>query len=165
MKKQLVKIFLCLFFAFNIVDALAEEIKPTGLPIPRFASLSSKEANVRSGPGKRYPIKWVLVRKQIPLEIIEEYEHWRKIRDIQGDEGWIHKSQLSGKRTAIIKNNNTKLFGSASVQSSVKAILQNGVVVVIDYCKQGFCEVEASEVSGYVETQNLWGVYYGEEFK
>ncbi|MDX1949134.1 MAG: SH3 domain-containing protein [Rickettsiales bacterium] len=143
----------------------AEDIKPTGLPLPRFASLASKEANVRTGPGKRYPIKWVLVRKNIPLEITEEYEHWRKVRDIQGDEGWIHKSQLSGKRTAIIKNNNSKLYSSESAESSVKAVLQNGVVVEIDTCKQGFCNVEASDVSGYIETPNIWGVYFGEDVK
>ena len=56
----------------------------SGLPIPRFASLRSDEVNVRTGPGTRYPVDWVFKRKSMPVEIVAEYENWRKIRDWQG---------------------------------------------------------------------------------
>src|SRR5262245_5050819 len=72
--------------------------KGSGLPIPRFASLRSDEVNVRSGPGTRYPVEWVFKRKSMPVEIVAEYDIWRKIRDWQGASGWVHQSLLTGKR-------------------------------------------------------------------
>ena len=76
--------------------------KGSGLPIPRFASLRSDEVNVRTGPGTRYPVDWVFKRKTMPVEIVAEYENWRKIRDWQGASGWVHQSLLTGKRSFII---------------------------------------------------------------
>ncbi len=160
MKKILLFIILISFAA----PSFAEDKTESNLPVPRFVSIKSKEANVRSGPGKRYPIKWVYERKDLPVEIVEEYEFWRKIRDIQGDEGWIHKSQLSGYRAAIVKVNGSKLYDNASIKSTVEAVLENGVIIKIDACEEGFCHAEASEVDGYIEVNNIWGVYFGEEF-
>src|SRR3977135_3649158 len=76
--------------------------KGSGLPLPRFASLRSDEVNVRTGPGTRYPVDWVFKRKGMPVEIVAEYENWRKIRDWQGASGWVHQSLLTGKRSFII---------------------------------------------------------------
>ena len=48
----------------------AQSINPqnrgSGLPLPRFASLKADEVNVRTGPGPRYPIEWILKRKGMP---------------------------------------------------------------------------------------------------
>ena len=52
----------------------------------RFVSLRSDEVNVRVGPGVRYPVKWVFRQKAIPVEIVQEYDTWRKIRDWEGAE-------------------------------------------------------------------------------
>src|SRR5919204_606278 len=76
--------------------------KGSGLPLPRFASLRSDEVNVRTGPGTRYPVDWVFKRKGMPVEIVAEFENWRKIRDWQGASGWVHQSLLTGKRSFII---------------------------------------------------------------
>src|SRR6476469_4873338 len=52
-----------------------------GQKLPRFVSLRSDQVNLRVGPGENYPIEWVLTRKEMPVEIIREFEHWRMIRD------------------------------------------------------------------------------------
>ena len=75
--------------------------KGTGLPVPRFATVRAEETNVRTGPGPRYPIDWVFKRKGMPVEIVGEYENYRKIRDWQGAGGWVHASLLTGKRYVI----------------------------------------------------------------
>src|SRR5262245_57081238 len=74
----------------------------TKLPIPRFVSLRSGEVNLRTGPGTNYPVDWVFVRRGMPVEIIAEFDVWRKIRDWQGTVGWVHQSMLDGRRTARI---------------------------------------------------------------
>ncbi len=68
----------------------------SGLPVPRFVSLKSDETNVRTGPGTRYPIAWVYRRAGMPVEVVEEYDLWRKIRDVEGTTGWVHKTMLAG---------------------------------------------------------------------
>ena len=70
---------------------------------PRYVSLGSDRVNVRTGPGVRYPVAWRFVRRGLPVEIIAEYELWRKIRDRDGAEGWVHKSLLSGRRTVVVQ--------------------------------------------------------------
>src|SRR5258708_33603071 len=38
----------------------------------------------------------------MPGEVLAEFGNWRKIRDWQGTEGWVHQSMLSGRRYAIV---------------------------------------------------------------
>ncbi len=139
----------------------------SGLPLPRFVSLANKETNVRAGPGQKYPIKWVLNRKGLPIEVILEFDHWRKIKDHEGAEGWVFHSLLSGKRTAIIIGsdpayayekppvNNTK-------KPRVSIYLEPFVIVTLDRCKGDWCKVSTSGYSGWMKRKLLWGVYESE---
>jgi SH3-like domain-containing protein len=159
-----------LLFFFIIIISIntsAKEIlgSQTGLPLPRFASLKSDETNVRTGPGLRYPIKWVLVRKNMPVEIVAEYDQWRKIKDIQGDDGWVHMAVLSGKRTAIVQINNSSITKEKSENSRKEAILENGVLINVKKCLKELCQVEVMEIEGYTQKLNLWGVYPNEVFE
>src|SRR6202048_2611436 len=74
-----------------------------GLPVPRFVSLHADRVNLRTGPGDRYPIDWVFTRKDMPVEIIAQFEHWRQIRDWEGTKGWVHQRMLAGKRDVIVQ--------------------------------------------------------------
>jgi len=76
--------------------------RSTELPLPRFVSLRSDKVFMRFGPGKQYPIKWVYERKWLPVEIILEFDTWRKIRDHAGEEGWVHQSLLSDRRETAL---------------------------------------------------------------
>ena len=73
----------------------------TGLPLPRFVSLKSERVNVRRGPSNEHGVAWVFTRKSLPVEIIAEFDHWRRIRDSEGAEGWVYHSLLVGRRTVI----------------------------------------------------------------
>ena len=75
---------------------------PSGLPLPRFVSLKAERVNVRSGPNKDNDVNWVYTRVGLPVEIIAEYDNWRRIRDWEGAEGWVLHSLLSGRRTALV---------------------------------------------------------------
>jgi SH3-like domain-containing protein len=80
---------------------------PSGLPIPRFVSLKAEKVNVRRGPSSEHPVAWVFQRKGLPVEIVAEFENWRRVRDSDGEEGWILQNMLSGKRTAVIGGGNS----------------------------------------------------------
>src|SRR5262249_31160324 len=93
--------------------------KGSGLPLPRLATLKSDEANVRTGPCSRYPIDWVFKRKGMPVEIVAEYDNWRKIRDWQGASGWVYQGLLTGKRSFIIPTRVAKLYKTPATAADV----------------------------------------------
>ena len=160
----------CFFLLWLCIIPLAAQannamLHPTGLPIPRFVSLKSNEVNVRVGPGTRYPISWVFKRRYYPVEIIEEFGHWRKIRDHENSEGWVHKSLISGKRTAMIRADSSTLYTHADAQSPASATLQQGAIAVIEECGLQWCHLSFIERKGWAKKGVLWGVYRDEEIR
>lgn len=146
-------------------DGISSAIKRTGLPVPRWAALRSDEVNMRVGPGVRYPISWHYTRKGLPVEIIAEFDTWRKIRDPHGTEGWMHQATLSGKRGFIVAGTALQpLFRSADAQSRLKAQLQPGVQGKLLKCAEIWCKVEVGGLKGYMDKKGLYGVYRDEKF-
>ncbi len=142
---------------------------PSGLPLPRFVSLKSERVNVRAGPTKENDVNWVYTRLGLPVEIIAEYENWRRIRDWEGAEGWVLHSLLSGRRTALIAapaksvDDFVALHASADSQSAVTAKLQAGVLASVKRCSGNWCRLSGEGFDGWIEQERLWGVYPGEK--
>lgn len=153
MKKILFAWPLFFFFATPFLEAAP------ALPLPRFASLRSSEINLRVGPGSEYPIEWIFKRKDMPVEIIDEFEVWRKIRDYEGVEGWVHKSMLSGARFAIVTHAFQHLHRSADLHSKAVAAAEAGVICKIHEVKGDWCRIEAQGHKGWVTRAALWGLY------
>jgi len=82
--------------------AAAQQRGKSGLPLPRFVSLKSDPVNIRTGPGRKYPRAWVYRRAGLPVEIIQEHENWRRVRDADGANGWIPRALLSSRRTVLV---------------------------------------------------------------
>lgn len=141
----------------------------TGLPVPRFVSLKSGRANVRRGPGTDFPIDWVYRKNGVPLEVIAESHNWRRIRDHEGDGGWIWHTMLAGERTAIIDAGEASgtpvpIRSAPRLEAPATAYAEKGLVVRVTACKAGWCRLDARGHQGWVTQQMLWGVYPGEEF-
>jgi SH3-like domain-containing protein len=153
--------------------ALAQD-NPSGLKLPRFVTTRSHPINVRVGPGTRYDIAWNYTVSGVPVEIIQEFDTWRKIRDVEGDEGWVHQSLLSGNRagyaTPLVANGEVSMLADRSETAAVRARLAAGVRVSISECDGAWCNVTAGQpgerqsFAGWVRQEELWGVYAAEEF-
>jgi len=149
------------------IELTAEQKKiynPTGRKLPRFASLSKKTTNVRTGPGQHYPIKWVVDQAKLPVEIILEFENWRKIKDHEGQEGWVYHTLLSGKRMGFIMGDEpvsayTKSFSATDSYPAISMRLEPMSLVKVRACDQNLCKVITSGYSGWIEKKSLWGVY------
>lgn len=140
----------------------------TGLPMPRFAATRSEEVNIRSGPGSRYPVEWVLKRRDMPLEIIREHDVWRRVRDWQGTEGWVQTGLLTGRRSFVVVGHEAVLHRRADAESDALARLAVGVIGRIRACDAGstWCQVQVAtpsgSVRGYLPRSTFWGSYRGE---
>ena len=167
--------WLAVLLALLAPPAFAQANNPSGLPLPRFVTTRSEPINVRVGPGQKYDIAWTYLKSGIPVEILQEFDTWRKIRGMDGNEGWIHQNLLAGTRagyvTPLLANGELGLLASQSDDASIRARLGPGLKVTIKQCDGTWCEVSASDpaqrsttYSGYVHQEELWGVYPDEVF-
>lgn len=146
------------------VPAFAEDDpkEGSGLPLPRFASLKSDNVFARTGPSMDYPIRWVYKKAGLPVEIIQEFDVWRKIKDPDGGTAWVHKILLSGQRTAIIASKTPVTALAEPDSTQPVASLEPKVVARIEECNTSFCKIEIVPFEGWVEKKSLWGVYPSE---
>jgi SH3-like domain-containing protein len=128
-------------------------------PVPRFVSLRVDEVNLRTGPGERYPIDWVLVKKGLPVEIVQEFDVWRKIRDSQGSEGWVHQRMVTGARNVIVAGAVRTLYADADAAAPAVARVEPGVVARLLECRGSWCRIEAQGIKGWLARAEVWGVY------
>lgn len=135
------------------------------LPVPRFVSLATGEVNLRTGPGMRYPVKLVVRKSGLPVEVVREFDVWRQVRDIDGDEGWVHKSMLSGRRSVVVKTQVQTLLRKADNGAKPVAKLEPGVIARLQTCKGTWCELNVSGYNGWIKKETIWGVYPDEAFK
>ncbi len=133
--------------------------------IPRFVSLRSDETNLRVGPGERYPIKWVYHRAGLPMEVTDEYGHWRKLRDWEGEEGWMHKSLLTSTRSALVIGETRTL--RRKPEPDAQPVLQAKPMVVgqIANCTKTWCRLRIQGRYGWLPKEEMWGAYEEEEFE
>ena len=136
----------------------ASEPGAAGAEKPRFLSLRAAKTNVRFGPGRRYPIAWVFVRRGLPVRIVGRFETWRRIRDWEGSEGWIHQSLLSGRRSVIVLDGPAGLRRKPSAAARLVARVERRAVGRLLRCDGAWCSVEFSGRNGWIRKKAVWGV-------
>ncbi|MBX6327001.1 MAG: aspartyl-trna synthetase [Pseudolabrys sp.] len=139
----------------------------SGLPVPRFVSLKADKVKVRRGPNLDQDVRWIYTRAGMPVEIIAEFDNWRRIRDWEGADGWVYHSLLSGKRTAVVvptlKSELVPLYERPDPRAAVVARLQAGVLGALKYCTGTWCEFAGNGFDGWIRQERLWGVYPNEK--
>jgi len=145
--------------AFGAANA-AEEAKT-----PYFASLKNETTNMREGPSEDNRVKWVYHRKGLPVEVIASYEVWRRVRDMDGEVGWIHNALLSRERTIVVHGKGeAPVRGGADVKANVVAQAQPGAIGRVRHCGVFVCQVKFDRAEGWMDRNRLWGINDGEQF-
>jgi SH3-like domain-containing protein len=138
----------------------APRIAPSGLPVPRWVSVRAGRVNVRRGPSMDQDVVWTYVRAGVPVEIIAEFDSWRRVRDASGDTGWVKAQMLEGRRNVIVMGRvNTALLSAAKADADVVAYAAPGLQAQLVGCEGEWCEISARGFDGYVSRDRLWGVY------
>ena len=140
--------FFLILFSFQ--NLLAEEY---------FLTLRNDKVNLRQGPSFEYPIKLFYKKKFLPVLVQEKFENFRKIRDHENNTGWIHISQLSKKKAAIVIDDEAYIFSSNTVYSKPLAISKNGKLLLIKKCKKDWCKIYSKNIKGWIKKESLWGLY------
>lgn len=156
----------CLFVpSAHAGEALAKGSE-SGFALPRFVSLSASKVHVRRGPSFSHKVKWTYHKAGLPVEITAEYGNWRRIRDADGEDGWVHHSLLSGARTALISpwsdGPNIPLLSNATTSARTLAYLEPLVVAQLERCDGAWCTIRTGPHRGHVPQNALYGVYAAE---
>ncbi len=99
------------------------------------------------------------------MEIIAEFETWRRIRDAEGTEGWVYHSLLSGRRTGDGDHQGGRRPGAALRQARRQGRGDGAARAPawsrsVKRCSgEGWCCVTGRGFEGYVQQTRLWGVY------
>jgi SH3-like domain-containing protein len=133
--------------------------------IPYFASLKSDETNMREGPNEKSRVRWIYHRKGLPVEVLATFDVWRRVKDMDGEIGWIHVALLSRDRTAMIAAGaDAQVRSSAEAGSDIVAEAKPGAIGKLVDCGPSACEVRFDEASGWIDRDRLWGVRDGQDY-
>ena len=157
------KTLVFLLFFLSLCHTFSKPIKPnsSGLPLPRFASLKSDKARLRTGPGKHYNVVVVYRLRNMPLKIVAEFGQWRKVTDFEKTTGWIHKSLLSGNKTVLTLKNHY-LRQKPSIKSSIIANIHKLNPLFIKKREKGWLQVsmmyKKQILKGWISEKDLFGL-------
>ena len=156
---------LVFLFILTLKPVVAETIgQSTGYDLPRFVSLKSNLSNLRKGPDTDFPIILTYETINLPIEIVFEYDVWRKVKDVDNNEGWMHESLLKGNRYGVIKTSHNE---PAQIYKIPKEFLigeiGNRNIVKLDKCINQWCHITFKKYKGWVNKINIWGVYKKED--
>jgi SH3-like domain-containing protein len=148
------------------VDTARAADKPD-TTIPRFVSTKYGEVRLRQGPGERYPVVWVFMKRNMPVELTQEFDVWRKIRDWEGSEGWVLAGALQSKRYVVVTGAIRALRNAPAPDASMVARVEPGVLARLDHCspqEADWCRVIAGDRTGWMRRSEIWGIYPQETY-
>jgi len=128
----------------------------SGKPVPRFETLKHEKVNGRKGPGEDYKVQWEYARKGLPVLIVKESGDWRYVRDPDGDEVWIKRTQLAGQQNAVAMADFVLKAGRAPDSADV-ARISRGALLELATCDASLCQVTAGSFRGWAPRAQLWG--------
>lgn len=136
------------------------------LELPRFGALRFSATNMRTGPGQRYPISWIYKRTGLPVEVVALFDNWYRIRDHDGTEGWVHKTQVKMQRRGMVTGSKPHgLRNAADLKAPIVAQLMPNVLFNIMACQKDWCLVKGDDFKGYLRKDDFFGAYPAEVFE
>ena len=120
---------------------------------------------MRTGPGRDFPVDWLFVREGLPMEVIDEWGIYRKLRSPDGAEGWMNKALLSGARMGMVYGKIATLRARPEEGAPPVWRAEPGVIGRLQVCEGGWCRFQVGGRAGYIRKDDIWGVYPGERIE
>ena len=122
-----------------------------------FMMLKYSKVNVRFGPSRDYPVKFIYKKAFLPVKVIDKKENFRKIIDHKKNSGWIHWTQLDN-NISLITTSEKILFKKPTKFSEPLAKLSEGRLLIVIKCQDKWCNIKTEDYKGWIlKDDNLWG--------
>ncbi|MGB3211978.1 MAG: SH3 domain-containing protein [Desulforhopalus sp.] len=148
MKKQIKS-----FFVFGCACLLASSAAFAA----DYVSITTDNANVRTGPGTNYPASMELFQGY-PLKVEKQEGEWYKITDFENDSGWVHDSIVKKSNTVIVNSKKSvNMRSGPSTKDSIVADVERGVVLTRITEQGKWTQVShSSGTTGWIYSPLLW---------
>ena len=104
--------------------------------LPRFVSLRTEGANGRHGPGLEHRVDWIYERAGLPLLVTAESGPWRRVRDPDGGEVWMHARNLDNAAHGLrARGRSARCAATRNPAHASLAIWPPGVVGALTGCE------------------------------
>lgn len=113
-------------------------------------------ANIRSGPGTKYEIVCE-AEKYYPLNYIKKSGNWYRVKDFEGDMGWIHKSLVQKMSAIITTKPKCNIRSGPGTKYQIKFVSTEGVPFKVLKRQGQWIKVLHSEGhEGWVHKSLVW---------
>ena len=123
----------------------------------KMISIDRAKVNMRNGPGTKYQVTWVL-KRGYPLQVIGKKGKWYKVRDFEGDTGWVYASLTNTQAHFVVKKSKVNMRSGPGTKYRVVAQAKRGVVLKTIKQVKGWAKVRHENgVTAWVARHLLWG--------
>ena len=127
-----------------------------GFAMAERLSVSSRIANIRSGPGTGYEILWK-VESYYPMMVLKKSGSWINFRDFEGDEGWIHTSLVRKKPTVITIKNKCNVRTGPGTNHKVIFTVEKGIPFLIIGRQKSWIQIKHADGDrGWIHKSLVW---------
>jgi SH3-like domain-containing protein len=121
-------------------------------------SVSKAKAVVRQEPEPKAKVLWTLWR-YAPVEAMSYRGDWIRIRDFEGDSGWVKRAELTHEvATVAVTSKEGKLRKNPGAGQKILWLLDKGYSLRVFALKGDWVEVsDLDEVNGWLHRDEVWG--------
>lgn len=122
-----------------------------------MVSVKGSMLNMREGPGTHTAVLWEL-KRGYPLQITGRKGSWVRVRDFEGDTGWVARSLTGNTPHHIVKSKVANLRSGPGTQHRILGKVEYGELLRTREKRADWVRVERSEgMSGWIAKRLLWG--------
>lgn len=122
-----------------------------------MVSVDRSAANMRTGPGTKHELSWVLQRGY-PLMVTGKKGAWVKVSDFEKDQGWVLRSLTGKKPHHIVSAKVANLRSEPNTRSRVVGKLEYGEVLRTVEKRGNWVKVQREPSgTGWVAKNLVWG--------
>jgi SH3-like domain-containing protein len=142
---------------FTAVTALALCATAGVTHAQQFVSISSKTANVRAEPNTRAEKLWEL-NQGYPLAVAQRQGKWLKVRDFEGDLGWIYRPLTGNNPHHVVRAKVANMRAAPQPTARVVGKLEQYELVQTMGKRNGWINVKRNNgQKGWVAQRLVWG--------
>lgn len=137
---------------------LALAASALGAQAQELVSVRSPVVNLRAAPGTGGEVLWQVTRGY-PLQVLERQGDWIRVRDFEGDEGWVAARVTGGERYHVVRARTLNLRSGPGLEWQVVGNARYGDVLATVRRQGDWVQLRAPDGNGTVwaASEHLWG--------
>ena len=122
-----------------------------------LVSVKAGAANLRTAPGRGGQVLWRLDRGY-PLEVLERRGGWLKVRDFEGEQGWIAAGVTGPTRHHVVRSRTAKLRAGPGDGYPIVGSAVYGQVFTTEFRGENWVRVRiAPRQPAWIARDLVWG--------